>query len=320
MINLKYELTVDDLIVEYMAYKVKNGYEPEFTASEFRSFLDFFQSKMKVKDVIDDNERLFKRFFVRKNKNDWRLHDEFGKIIEVPHMDMVYSTEIKDYVIKAGYRLSDYDMSVINTYFMGSEKRETIRDIIKEYLLEQPKRKIDEYVLADDNDLLVGKYFAAYIIENIWYSYIEEQKKYHKWPYQCSDINKYLFDIDLAEIIDLKSIKKDLIEVYNVISKRIAILYKQDRDLKITSYSNLYLSKANYELLIQGYEDVFDKVFGAFKNNLKIDITSMIFIGNHEMYDIYDLDEDPNVVATETTIKSDKVKNLIKNIEKISNK
>lgn len=31
MVNLEHKLTVDDLIVEYMMYKVKNGYEPSFT-------------------------------------------------------------------------------------------------------------------------------------------------------------------------------------------------------------------------------------------------------------------------------------------------
>lgn len=42
MINLEHNLTVDDLIVEYMMYKVKNGYEPQFLTSEFMEFLRFF--------------------------------------------------------------------------------------------------------------------------------------------------------------------------------------------------------------------------------------------------------------------------------------
>ena len=38
MINLEHKLTADDLIVEYMVYKVKNGYEPSFLISEFMDF------------------------------------------------------------------------------------------------------------------------------------------------------------------------------------------------------------------------------------------------------------------------------------------
>ena len=67
MVNLEHKLTVDDLIVEYMMYKTNNGYEPSFSTSEFINFLYFFESKMKVEDALYENEKLFKRFFERKN-------------------------------------------------------------------------------------------------------------------------------------------------------------------------------------------------------------------------------------------------------------
>ena len=66
MINLEHRLTVDDLIVEYAIYKVKNGYEPKYSTSEFIDFLHFFETKMEVDDVLYDGEELFKRFFERK--------------------------------------------------------------------------------------------------------------------------------------------------------------------------------------------------------------------------------------------------------------
>lgn len=71
MVNLENKLTVDDLIVEYMIYKVKNGYEPSFLTSEFINFLQFFESQMPVEDSLYENEKLFQRFFERKSKSDW---------------------------------------------------------------------------------------------------------------------------------------------------------------------------------------------------------------------------------------------------------
>lgn len=71
MVNLEHELTVDDLIIEYMMYKVTNGYEPNFLASEFINFLYFFESKMPVKDTLYEGDKLFERFFNQKDKNDW---------------------------------------------------------------------------------------------------------------------------------------------------------------------------------------------------------------------------------------------------------
>ena len=54
MINKEHKLTVDDLIVEYMICKIENNYEPNIFASEFMTFLKYFEEKMEVEDVIYD--------------------------------------------------------------------------------------------------------------------------------------------------------------------------------------------------------------------------------------------------------------------------
>jgi len=291
MVNLEHNLTVDDLIVEYMIYKVNNGYEPQFLASEFINFLYFFESKMPVQDSLYEKEKLFQRFFERKAESDWiRIKNLITNEKQfTPHMDWIYSEKDNDYIIKANYRLSAYDRSVINTYFMPGGRFEKgkiieIRNLIGEYLKEQPKRKIDDTVEIDKNALIVGKYLTAEMIENIWNSYIKKQVENHKWPEQCQDITKYLFEIDLAEIIGLKSIRKELLNLYKVISRRIAILYQQDKNLKI-SYCNGYLAKANYELLTNGYQNIFDIAFGEYKSSLNIDLASIAFEESHEMWE-----------------------------------
>lgn len=327
MINLEHKLTVDDLIIEYMMYKVKNGYEPSFSASEFISFLYFFESKMLVEDSLYEKEKLFKRFFERKSRSDWsRPVDWSTKEKEIlPHMDMVYSDKDNDYLIKANYKLSDYDRSIINTYFMDNGmgqyddfKGQTfkIRSIIGEWLENFPKRKIDESTKIEEQNLLVGKYIAAEIIANIWNSYIDEQIQNHIWPRQCKDINKYLFETDLAEIINVKSIKKDLINLYSVLSKRIAILYKQDKKLKISSYTSGYLAHANYELLVQGYENIMSVAFGKYKKSLEIDLSTLTFKESREIDGIYDWDEAPNIKTTTTSLENEKVKKLVRNFDK----
>ena len=103
MVNLEHKLTVDDLIVEFMMCKVKNGYEPSFLASEFMIFLHFFEKQMSVEDTLYDTEKLFERFFERKADSDWSTTTNSikqEKVIE-PHMDMDYSDNYSDYLIKA---------------------------------------------------------------------------------------------------------------------------------------------------------------------------------------------------------------------------
>lgn len=51
-------------------------------------------------------------------------------------------------------------------------------------------------------------------------------------------------------------IKNDLVKLYDALSKIIAILYKKDENLKITTYEGNYLEDVKYKLLIQGYKDI----------------------------------------------------------------
>lgn len=325
MVNLEHKLTVDDLIVEYMMFKVKNGYEPSFLTSEFINFLYFFEEKMPVEDAIYENDELFRRFFERKSERDWSrtINYRTEEKEVVPHMEMIYSENDEDYLIKANYKLSDFDRSVINTYFMDNGmgkyddfKGQTykIRKIIEEYLSNQPKRTIDIKAEVDKSDLIIGQYVAAEIISNIWDTHINKLIENHRWPRQCKDINKYLFEIDLSEIIGVESIKEKLISLYKDFSKRIAVLYHQDNGLRISTSSNVYLARANYNLLIQGHEELMNNTFGMYKKSLDINLSSSTFKESHEIDGVYDWDEDPDVKTTTKNFGNEGAKKLILSI------
>lgn len=168
---------------------------------------------------------------------------------------------------------------------------------------------------------MIWKYVTAQIVHNIWYSYIDKEIELHHWPRQCRDINKYLFDIDLAEIIGVKSIKNELIDLYNTFSKRIAIMYHQDRNLRISSKYSSYLARANYELLIEGYEKIVDRVFGPFKKELEIDLSTLTYKESYETEGDSYIDEDTIIeTSTTTKIENDDVKTFVKSLEKSTQK
>ena len=324
MVNLEHKLTVDDLIVEYMMYKVNNGYEPKFTTSEFYDFLKYFETKMKVEDTLYNGEELFKRFFERKKESDWSYRKNFNsdEIVSVPHMDMEYSEKDNDYIISANYHFSEFDRSVINTYFMDNGMGQykdykgttwKIRNIISSYVSTKQKRVIDESTEVSEKESSVGKFIAAEIITDIWQCYIDDLIKHRQWPDQCTDINKYLFEQDLAEIIGLKSIKKELLELYSVLSKRIAILYHNDNNLKVGYHKGGYLGKENYKLLIQGYEDLISIAYGQYKKTLGFDLSQSISIDSYSKDDIYDFDES-KFSDTVRIIENSNSKKLIKNV------
>ena len=220
---LEKDLNVDDLIIEYMIYKVQNGFEPSFSATEFMNFLAYFElnmPSMPVAEVVTDSETLFKRFFERKVDRYWSITKDWhtGRKEYRPHMEMYYDEKSKDYIIKANYKLSDYDISITNINNMENKNViiYKIERIIQKFLSNNPKRVIDENIEVSDDELLYGKYITIDIINHIWLSYIDKQIEYGRWPRQCGDISKYLLEVDLAKIIEVPSLKDDLLNLCNL--------------------------------------------------------------------------------------------------------
>lgn len=278
MINKRYKLTIDDLIVEYMICKIKNGLEPNIYYYEFINFLCNFETEMPVDDILYDNEELFNRFIERKNNNDWKNN---------PHMEIEYDKHANDYLLKANYMFGNYDKSILNTYFINNDDKEKIHSQIEEYLENFPKRTIEETTELTEQEKETGKYASAQIINYIWLSHIGNIIERNRWPRQCRDINKYLFEIDLAEIIGLESIQEELINLYKQLSLKIATLYHHDKNLKISTATNQFLANSNYKLLREGNERFFDLAFGygAHKRSLDIDVSGITLSENYQNKD-----------------------------------
>mgnify|MGYP005767205541 FL=1 len=306
------KLTTDDLIVEYMAYKIQNGYEPQYFVSEFMDFLRFFKNHMNITENEDDKVEngypLMLNFFKRK-KNDW---------FQKPHMDVLYNSKEKDFLIKANYLFSAYDLSVINTHHMEKDQVKKIRTLIEEFLKNMPKRNLD-IKNYNAQDLLMGKQVSVTLIAHIWESFISDLVKKGKWPTQCTDIFKYLLDFDLAPLIELPSIKQDIIKLYQILPIRIANLYQElEGNVKIESQGNL-LAQANYNLLIKGFEDIIGIAFGNKKKTLNIDLTKHTFTEIHEREGTYFWDDDPDIVRNTTKIGNEQAKQLVLRLENIKN-
>lgn len=258
------KILIDDLITQYMLFKVKNGYEPYFYANELVSLINFCKNKINIEIKNIDIKKILKEYFEKKSETDWCIKRNWitmDTVVE-PHMSLEYIKNKKDYVVKANYKLSYSDY--IN---------ENLNSIISEFLKDTPKRKINENSKIKHNDLIISKYVSSQIIINIWQAFITEKIREGKWPKQCVDINKYLLELDLAMIIGLDSIKDPLFELYKILTKRFAQMYSKDRNIKISSCSNNILAKSNYDLLIQGNEKLFNKTFGPYKKCFEIDLT-----------------------------------------------
>ncbi|MEG2322267.1 MAG: hypothetical protein RSB71_02140 [Bacilli bacterium] len=312
MVRFECKLNVDDLIIEYMMFKIENGYIPGFLTSEFMEFLSFFESKMSVIDVIYDKKKLFDRFFERKKEN------SIFKMLSIPNElkkkeIFTKKTSIDDDFITINNHFGAFDSSIINTYFMEKDEVNKIRKVISEFLINQEKRTIDMSFVPNQDKLKTSKYVTAKIVDKIWNGYVKEEIDNRRWPKQCTDIEKYLLQMDLSKIIGLKPLKKELFQFYSVILKRIAFLYQEDDNLVISGYAGTYLPFANYKLLINSYEKLFELAYNRYHGLLIFDFNKLLDVPKPEISIFDDFDKYTEV---ENIVKEDKkIKRLIKKMD-----
>jgi hypothetical protein len=281
------------------------------------NFLEYFKKEMEVEDTLDDGLEMFTRFFARNNK--YRKSPYFDKVnnekTESDELAMIFefSEEDNDYVLRTGnYLYSSYDASCFDVYW----SIEKARRIMGEYLANEPKRTLDDNGTYTEEELQIGKYIAAKIVEDIWDEHVEHLVEYKQWPSQCKDINKYLLEMDLAEIIGINSFRKDLLELYKVFSKRIAILYNQDKNLLISFSKLSLLGHQNYKLLINGFEDIVSWTYNEYRNHLEVDLKKMSITKAYEDGASY-WDSSAPWVCINTPMNQDRITHLCSGIDNI---
>ena len=164
---------------------------------------------------------------------------------------------------------------------------------------------------------MIGKYMAAKIVAQIWGRYVEKYCNLGMWSAQCDDINKFLFEIDLAKVIGVPSIAAELLELYTTFSKRIAILYHHDKNLMVSSYGNVFLAKSNYSLLIDGYEKIIANTLGYFREPLKFDLSLSSFANEYQITGTYDWSEERAVKFKLKVLESDENIRIVNGFDRI---
>ena len=109
--------------------------------------------------------------------------------------------------------------------------------------------------------------------------------KLGQWPRQCLDINQYLLDMDLAKIINLDSIREDLLSFYKDASKRTAVLIDRDPKLMIRNLDNPYLPYANYRCIMGEYADLLYCM--CIDCSFEVGIEDRVFLVNPDINDRY---------------------------------
>jgi len=283
-------INVSDLISEYLIYKLKNGYGKMISYIEFKEFISFLKNSIPNIEIIgyvDDGEILFNNFFNKKVTNDrtYMLNWENMNNTCVYHIDLYANGN--DSTLTANNLLNEYDISILSCN-CSLDLSKKIRNVIKEYLLAKKTLKIDINIELGEDDIQIGKYSAAVMFNDIWEGYIDGLINNHVWPKQCTDIRKYLLEEDLASIINVPSIRDELFKFYNIVSKRVAVLVHEDSSLVLSSIPNRFLPKANYDLVISGYEELAKLAYKNGKRQLVLDLSKENKYIDEDLVDLID--------------------------------
>lgn len=290
MHNINIKISYDDLIAIYLKQKITQGYEPYVSLSEFNDFLKFTIQY----DVFDED-------FLNKTK-----------IIGTSNCDVETKT-LTDFIIPT-YSFSDenylYNTKLSNNYII------LIEEIINEYLSKLSKRKIKENFT--EQEINYASDISSVLTLFIWKQYVLNNIEQQKWPIQCNDIYDYLLKQDLAKIINVPSIKDELLAFYDDSVLRVATLLKENSGFEAVKTRKSYLASANCDFITNGYNDLFALVDGkTFGINAKHEIFYNMPKKNKK---IYNDDKIKKIFITKEGIRSPETLQFTKTMKTLKNK
>ena len=222
-------MTIKNLLLEYTNKKLANGFEPNSPKEEIEDFIGYFEQFMILDETI--NSRV-----------------NYGLTIDKNLLN------INDGVFMPTYEFTNNDLDFLVN--LNLEEKNQLEIVIKNYLKKLPKRK-EKKLEYTKEEIDFAKHATCLIIEFIWDNYINYYIDAGKWPMQCRDINKYLFEIDLASLIEVPSIRESILKFYEETTAKIMTLKKEDSNFKLSKLSDSLLAKANSNFITDGYDDLF---------------------------------------------------------------
>lgn len=274
-------LSMTELIYQYMYFKIKLGYENYVTRKEFTDFLIYYKDHRRVEEV---NISVLKSKtidilgdFIESEKHKWV--DKKGE--SYPHFIL------KDDTLTATNLFSEDDFELHKEYHKLNKQ------MINDFLIISKKRELDASCIKEES-AEKARYINCFLVELIWKGYINKLKSEGKWPIQCNDINKYLLqDFDLATIINIPSIKEDILEFMKITNKRLKYLISTDPELRISNDTDSILAAMNYEFLIQENKDLYKSLFKYVDNRaFEIDLANDTFNERAKKKDMLGYDND----------------------------
>lgn len=235
----------EDIVTTYIAEKVRGGYDLHTSYEELYHFFDYIAHHL-VTETPNFNQKMFNCYFSDGHNLRRTWDSETGNYDLKPIAEKVNDNIVPTYDLNKSHMITyPFVIELIQNYLrefgkrrmpVGDGKIHSVLDVIPETMPD---------VMA------FSSLASASLVLCLWNSKINKYIQGYSWPVQCTDINKYLLDDDLAPRIGLPSEKEKYLDFYFESSVKMERLANDLPFLRLSNYEDELLANANLEALMQ---------------------------------------------------------------------
>lgn len=251
----KMKISAHELLLEYLFKRLGNGIADGLSEEDFLAFTS------EMLKVINSKQYEHYEFYM----------EEIGYeqlCLELLKESKAYwvnqNLEFKDGKLYANYNLKVYKRSGMNdlahqisSFLYGYSGREFSdkNSEVSNYNLE----------LVPKETLMISKKIAAYIVNDLMNRYVKSKIASGNWPSQCSNIDEYIFEKDLASTIKLEGTREAFIGLYNHSIRVVAEMLRDNPNLQLSNNKKNCLAWANFEKLIRPFPFIHSHIYSEYE-------------------------------------------------------
>ncbi|MFA5407428.1 MAG: hypothetical protein WC343_01495 [Bacilli bacterium] len=231
-----------ELLSSFLRLKTVNGIGSSVSEYEFNHFIKTLLDKLDDDSLscylysMDDInfDILCKKAVEDKNINLW------GRELEYKNNELIATYFTKDTL--RGNSNDDYSVRNFSLQY--------IRNLVKD-----KKYEVSSFNPLDtlESDLKLSKQIAIYITSDLANRYVKDMIEKCLWPKQCSDINEYIYQKNIAPLINLAGSRHNFLQLYIYCLKCIAQMLSNDKNLQISNNKHNCLAYSNFLQLVSPF-------------------------------------------------------------------
>jgi len=246
MENKTVTVNLENIFIRYFYALLKEGDTSGVSEEEFESLINTIKVHVEQygKYTIDIKEERFEKIVNRVNY----IHSKIQKVISIKNIN-------GKLIAMPTYNLSELDRYCCYETGLWSRHNDLITRLAKNRANTNIScLGIDDLQYYPREIINISKKVAAVYVNDIIERYVRQRIEAEYWPSQCRDIDKYIFERDIAKYIDENGTASVFKQLYLHAIITICEILKTSKDKDLIKFSNSeidMLAFANFKKIFQ---------------------------------------------------------------------